>query len=136
MESNKEECQFRATAPYFMVRSLKASLDYYHNVLGFDMPPLWGEPPSFAMPSRDRFIIMLKEVKQGAEITTNRSQGGYWDAYVWINDADALFTDYKEKGAIVDYEPCIRPEYDMKEFGVRDSDGHVIGFGQHYQGGT
>ena len=134
MESNGKKRQFRATAPYLVVRNLKASLDYYHRVLGFNMPKLWGQPPSFAMPSRDGFIFMLIQAQQETKITTSRDQGGYWDAYVWINDADALFSDYKEKGAIVDYEPCIQDDYDMKEFGIRDPDGHLLGFGQHHEG--
>ena len=126
--------QFRGTAPYFVVRNLVESLEYYHKVLGFDMPPLWGEPPSFAMPSRDGFTFMIKEAEQGSEVTTSRDQSGYWDAYIWINDADTLFTEYKNNGAIIDYEPCIQEEYDMKEFGIRDPDGHLIGFGQHFEG--
>ncbi len=134
MQSPADKRQFRGTAPYFMVRDLQVSVDYYHRILGFDLPKLWGEPPSFAMPSRDGFTIMLKEAGADVRIVINRDQGGYWDAYIWINDADALFAEFKEKGAIVDYEPYIEREYDMKEFGIRDPDGHLLGFGQHYEG--
>ena len=87
----------------------------------------------FAMPLRDGFIFMIKQADQGAGVTTSRDQSGFWDAYVWINDAELLFSKFKEDGAIIEYEPCIRKEYDMKEFAVRDLDGHVIAFGQHYE---
>jgi len=133
MESEAAGKQFTGTAPYFVVRDLPKALDYYHNVLGFNRPELWGDPPTFAMPSRDGFIFMLKQADADAEIRTSRHQSGYWDAYIWINDADGLFQTFKDNGAIIDYEPCIQEDYDIKEFAVRDPDGHVIAFGQHYK---
>ena len=133
MKPGTNDRHFRATAPYFVVRDLKESVEYFHRVLGFNMPKLWGDPPEFAMSSRDGFIFMLKQADQGADITTSRDQSGFWDAYVWINDAELLFSKFKEDGAIIEYEPCIRKDYDMKEFAVRDLDGHVIAFGQHYE---
>ena len=72
MEPNLNDRQFRATAPYFVVRNLKEPVTYYHRALGFNMPEPWGEPPSFAIPSRDDFIIMLKQAEQGIKITTSR----------------------------------------------------------------
>lgn len=54
------------SAPYCNVRNLAASLDYYCDVFGFRRPHLWGEPPTFAMPDRDSFIFMLKQVGQQA----------------------------------------------------------------------
>ena len=53
--------QFRSTAPFFLIKDLQASIDYYHRALGFNRPELWGEPPDFAMPSRDGFIVMLRQ---------------------------------------------------------------------------
>ncbi len=130
---SSEEKQFRGTAPYFVVRNLKESLEYYHSSLGFDMPPQWGDPPEFAMPSRDGFTFMLKQAGGEDAVATNRDQGGFWDAYVWINDADALFAQCRDNGAVIEYEPCVQEEYDMKEFAVRDPDGHIIAFGQHHE---
>ena len=125
--------QFTGTAPFFLVNNLQESIDYYANALGFDRPKLWGDPPDFAMPSRDGFTIMLKQVKANHTVLPNAQQAAYWDAYIWITDADALFAEFKENGAIIDYEPCIQREYDMKEFAIKDPDGYVIAFGQHYQ---
>ena len=70
------------SAPYFVVSDLAASLDYYCDVLGFNRPPLWGEPPTFAMPDRDGFIFMLKQVEDSSNIQPNRTRDGYWDAYI------------------------------------------------------
>jgi len=126
--------QFTSTAPFFLVNDLQKSIDYYSKALGFNRPKLWGNPPDFAMPSRDGFTFMLKQVKTNHTVLPNAQQAAYWDAYIWIKDADALFAELKENGAIIDYEPCIQHEYDMKEFAVKDPDGYVIAFGQHYEG--
>ena len=112
--------QFVGTAPYFVVRNLVKSIRYYHEALGFNVPKLWGDPPDFAMPVRDGFIFMLKQADQGMSITRNRDQSGFWDAYVWIRDADALFSEFKENGALIEYEPRIQEGYGMKEFAVLD----------------
>ena len=129
MSSNSER-QFIGTAPYFVVKNLLNSLDYYANVLGFEYPKLWGEPPTFAMPYREGFIFMLKEAEPDADIIPNRRQSGYWDAYVWVTDADALFNQMQVNGAMIEYEPEIMHNYGMKEFAVRDPDGYVIAFGE------
>ena len=124
--------QILGTAPLFMVKSLSRSLDYYCDVLGFERPQLWGDPPTFAMPHRDGFTIMLKEAAVNQSIAPN-GVGDHWDAYVWIEDTDQLFAEVKDRGATIDYEPCIQREYDMKEFAVVDPDGYLIDFGQHFE---
>ena len=130
---SSEDRQFKGTAPYFTVRNLQESLDYYHRALGFTMPKLWGEPPTFAMPAREGFVFMLKQAEADDTVPPSRDQGGFWDAYIWINDADARFAECRDNGAVIEYEPCIQDEYDMKEFAVRDPDGRVIAFGQHHE---
>ena len=132
MSSDDDGKQILGTAPYFMVKNLEASLKYYHEVLGFNLPKAWGDPPRFAMPSLDGFIFMLNEVVEGTDVIPIRQREGVWDAYIWITDADSTFSKFRDKGAEIVYEPCIQEEYDMKEFAIGDPDGHVIAFGQHY----
>ena len=124
--------QLRALAPYFLVKDLLASVEYYRTALGFCRPRLWGEPPGFAMPQRDGLTVMLKQAEPGMTILPNGSQEHCWDAYFWIEDVDALFAEMKENGAVIEYAPCIQ-EYEMKEFAVRDPDGYVLAFGQHHE---
>ncbi|MGL4974279.1 MAG: VOC family protein, partial [Bosea sp. (in: a-proteobacteria)] len=52
-----------------------------------------------------------------------------WNAYIWVDDAAALFAEMKASGAKIDYELCDKP-YGVREFGLQDLDGHDIGFGQ------
>jgi len=124
------------TAPYFFVSDINIAIKYYHEILGFSKPGLWGEPPSFAMPSRDNFIIMLKQIENSEQIYPNSRVEESWDAYFWISDADDLFLEFKEKGAIIAYEPCIQELYGIKEFAVKDPDGHIIAFGENVEGKT
>ena len=118
------------SAPYFFIRDLDASLDYYCDVLGFRRPHLWGVPPSFAMPDRDGFIFMLKQVEDHGTITPNESRGGLWDAYVWVRNLRTLYAEFEAKGAEFAYGLTHQHEYDNIEFAVRDPDGYVIAFGQ------
>jgi len=133
MGTEAKQPQFRGTAPHFVVTDLETSVGYFHEALGFDMPRLWGDPPRFAMPSRDGFIFMLQQAELCSNATRSPDRGEMWDAYVWVNDCDGLFAEFQGNGAIIAYEPCIREAYDMKEFAVRDPDGHIIAFGQHHE---
>jgi catechol 2,3-dioxygenase-like lactoylglutathione lyase family enzyme len=125
--------QIIGSAPYFVVQDLGKSLDFYCDTLGFERPRLWGDPPEFAMPNRDGFIFMLKQAQSEAAVAPNRNHGGYWDAYVWVVDTDALFAEFKAEGARFDYELCIQEEYGNKEFAVLDPDGYSIAFGQNLE---
>jgi uncharacterized glyoxalase superfamily protein PhnB len=49
--------------------------------------------------------------------------------YFWVDDVDALYKEFVERGAKIDYELCDQP-YGCREFGTQDIDGHDIGFGQ------
>lgn len=118
------------SAPYFVVSDLAASLNYYCGALGFNRPPLWGEPPTFAMPEREGFIFMLKEVGDDHKILPNRKRGGYWDAYVWVRNAPVLYAEFKAQGAQFAYGLTHQHEYNNIEFAVYDPDGYFIAFGQ------
>jgi len=126
---------FSRTAPVFLVRNVVKAAAYYRNVLGFDFDKFWGCPPCFCMPGRDDIIIMISEAPAGYEFKPNSKsdpEGHSWSAYIWVNDAESLFEEFKSKGAQIAYEPLIKEEYGMKEFAVRDLDGHVIAFGQDW----
>ena len=53
-----------ASAPHFFVTDLMKSLDFYVDVLDFEKPRLWGEPPNFAMPRKDGYIVMLNHTRR------------------------------------------------------------------------
>lgn len=118
------------SAPYFPVADVALSAAYYKDVLGFDVEYAAGDPPQFAICSRDDLAIMFRRVAAPELIRPNESQGGTWDAFFWVDDAIALHAELVERGAVVVYGPVFQESYDMQEFAVRDRDGHVLGFGQ------
>ena len=117
---------FYGSAPLFFVRNIQQSVDYYCNVLGFDCPTIWGNPPFFAMPRRENIIIMLQETED-KQVNNNKNA---WDAYFWIKDADALFKEFVAKGVMIEYPPEHKEAYGCYEFAIKDLNGYTLAFGQ------
>ncbi len=120
--------QLTRHAPYFPVQDVAHSAADYERRLGFKTEYAGGSPPEFAIVSRDGLAIMLRRVSDASLIRPSEAQGGTWDAFFWVDDVDTLFTELRGRGASVVYEPTLMP-YGVKEFAVRDGDGHVLGFG-------
>lgn len=59
--------------------------------------------------------------------TGGTSQDG---AYVWVKGVGALFERATERHADLIY-PLDTMPYGIKEFAVRDPDGHYLGFGEY-----
>ena len=118
------------SAPYFPVANVEPTVAFYEQVLGFHCEYSAGTPLEFAICSRDGLTIMLRRVPAPERIVPTEKQGGTWDAFFWVSDADALHAEFIAKGATIVYGPLIQEAYQMREFAVRDCDGHVLGFGQ------
>lgn len=117
-------------SPVLLVRDVTAAANYYRDKLGFSYDRLWGDPPDFCMPERDGCVVMLSQAPTEADLTPHwQIVDKMWNAYFWVDDAEALYDEYQRSGAIIDYELHLKP-YGMKEFGVQDLDGHDLAFGQ------
>ena len=125
------QAQIMRGAPYFPVPDVSSIGDYYRDVLGFRCEDSAGDPPEFAIYSRNGFAVMFRRVKDPGLIRPNEMQGGTWDVFFWVSDVEALFGELTLSGADVVYPPVIQP-YAMKEFAVRDPNGYVLGFGQSW----
>jgi hypothetical protein len=122
--------QLLRSAPYFPVADVEKAASHYERVLGFRRDYVAGTPPEFAILSRDGLAVMLRLVATPARISPNEKQGGTWDAFFWVRDAQELHAELRGRGADVVYGPVIQPAYRMEEFAVRDCEGYVLGFGQ------
>ena len=125
--------QLLRSAPYFPVLDVERSTGHYERTLGFHREYVGGSPAEFAILSRDGLPIMLRRVATPERISPNEKQGGTWDAFFWVRDVRALHAELQAKGADIVYGPLVQ-DYRMEEFAVRDSDGHVLGFGQTIEG--
>lgn len=128
--SSSQTVKLLRHAPYFPVSNVEQSVTFYEQKLGFRSEYSAGVPLQFAICSRDGFAIMLRRVADAELIVPIEKQGGTWDAFFWISDADALYSELKSKGADIVYGPLFQESYQMKEFAIRDCDGHVLGFGE------
>jgi catechol 2,3-dioxygenase-like lactoylglutathione lyase family enzyme len=119
-----------SSAAVLLVRDVVASANYYRDALGFTYSRFWGEPPAFVILTRDGMHLMLDQAPAGHTIVPNwKVDPGIWNVYFWVDDVDALFAEYQQRGAKIDYQLSDKP-YDVREFGVQDLDGYDIGFGQ------
>ena len=123
-------------APYLVVDDVVATANYYRDTLGFDYDRFWNEPPSFCMVWRNGVCIMLAQLGQTGVMRPNRvvdPEGEAWDAYLWIDDADALLAEYRSKGVKIARDICDQP-YGCRDFDVEDCNGYRLCFGQALEG--
>ena len=123
-------------APYLIVDDVVATANYYRDKLGFRYERFWGEPPCFCMVRRNGVVIMLSQLERTGVMRPNRlvdPEKGAWDAYVWIDDADALHAEYKSKGVKIARDVCDQP-YGCRDFDVEDWNGYRLCFGQDIEG--
>ena|SRR3982751_4522344 len=117
-------------ASYFPVANVDRSVSFYDQILGFGCEYSAGTPAEFAICSRDGLTIMFRKVALPELIVPIEKQGGTWEAFFWVSDVLGLHSEFVSKGADIVYGPLIQESYQMKEFAVRDCDGHVLGFGE------
>lgn len=118
-------------APYFLVPDVVTAANFYRDTLGFSFERFWGEPASFCMVQRGGIVIMLAEVEDKTLVRPNNlaeREGGAWDAYIWVPDADALHAEFAAKGATIARGLCDQP-YGCRDFDVLDSNGYRLCFG-------
>ena len=123
-------------APFFVVDDIVASANYYRDTLGFEYARFWGEPPAFCMVRRHGVTLMLRQFNTAGAVRPNRlvdPVGEAWDAYLWIDDADAVYAEFKAKGATIVRDVC-NQHYGCRDFEVEDCNGYRLCFGQDLQG--
>ena len=118
-----------SSAAVLLVRDVVGSAHYFRDRLGFTFDRFWGEPADFVILVRDSCRLMLHLAPANHVIVPHwKISKGMWNVYFWVDDADALFAEFKERGATIDYQIQDKP-YGIREFGIQDLDGHDIGFG-------
>jgi predicted enzyme related to lactoylglutathione lyase len=123
-------------APYFVVDDVVATANFYRDKMGFDYERLWGDPPRFCMVHRGGIIIMLSQLSKTGVMRPNRvadPNGDAWDAYIWVENADALRNEFKGKGVKIARDLCDQP-YGNRDFDVEDCNGYRLCFGRDIEG--
>jgi predicted enzyme related to lactoylglutathione lyase len=133
MEVNPDSSPSRwVVAPYFLVDDVVITANFYRDKLGFHYERFWGDPPCFCMVKRSGVIIMLSQLgKTGLMRPNHIADPGAeaWDAYIWVDDADALLAELKSNGVMITRDLCDQ-SYGCRDFDVEDCNGYRLCFGQ------
>jgi len=121
-------------APYFIVDDVVATANHYRDKLGFKYDRFWGEPPCFCMVYRNGVVVMLSQFSSTGVMRPNGKAlpeaDDAWDAYIWVDDADALHAELAANGANIARSLCDQP-YGCRDFDVLDYNGYRLCFGQN-----
>jgi catechol 2,3-dioxygenase-like lactoylglutathione lyase family enzyme len=128
----RDGCTMNRVAPYFLVRDVFATAEFYRDVLGFTFRQFFGDPPSFTIVERDDVRIMFRQVRPAKPAVARPNPSVMdetFDAYIYVSEVDKLATELRAKKADIVEGPVNRI-YRMRELLVRDCNGYVLAFGQ------
>jgi hypothetical protein len=119
-----------ASAPILLVKDVLKSAAYFRDKVGFSEQSLYGHPPHFAILRRDGIALMLSQAPADHVIVPHwKIVEKMWNVYFWVDDVDAIYAEFQQSGAIIDYTLYTAP-HGVREFGIQDLDDHDIAFGQ------
>jgi uncharacterized glyoxalase superfamily protein PhnB len=128
----KPAIKLTTISPVFVVPDVVAAAEYYRDVLGFRILGYFVDPPVFAMVARDTAEIHFGKAESGALPSPNVVRRSISvDAYVWVNDLDALHAELKARGAKIIEAPMLRA-YNCYEMVVEDNFGFRLCFSMDY----
>ncbi len=124
----KVKAKCKSICPHFVVPDVVASAEYYRDVLGFKILGYWLDPPVFAIVARDDVEIQFGKSDNAALPSPNivRRKSSL-DAYIWVNDVDALYAELQGRAAKILEPPAMRV-YKCYELLVEDNFGFRLCF--------
>ena len=117
----------RQISPQFFTTDIPATLAYYRDKLGFECLSTWLDPPVYAIIARDRQAIHFR-CAQPPTANPGKYAEELLDAYVHIEDPDALYAEYCSRGIEFTRE-LGDTAWGSREFVIKDCDGRLIAFG-------
>jgi catechol 2,3-dioxygenase-like lactoylglutathione lyase family enzyme len=120
--------------PLFLVADVVKAAEHYRDRFGFKILNYYGDPPCFVFVRRGFVDIMLKLAVSPEQVRPNGAHD-VWDAYVRVDDLDALRAELAARGTkIVKESPTTF--YQMREIEVHDRDGYRVCFAQDVSEGA
>jgi uncharacterized glyoxalase superfamily protein PhnB len=117
----------RRIAPQFFALDIPATLAYYRDKLGFECLGTWQDPPAYAIVARDQHAIHFR-CAEPPMADPEKYSDELLDAYVLVEDADALCAEFAAKKVEFARELADTP-WNSREFVVKDCDGRLLAFG-------
>lgn len=119
----------RQVTPQFFTLDIPGTVAYYKDKLGFECLGTWQDPPVYAIVARDQRAIHFRCAEPPA-VNPDKYADELLDAYLSVEDVDALYAEYSAKGAEFTREPGNMP-WGAREFVVKDCDGRLLAFGSN-----
>ena len=117
----------RQIAPVFFTMDIPATLAYYTGELGFQCQGTWQDPPVYAIVARDQQLIHFR-CAQPPTANPEKYADELLDAYLVVEDADALYAEYAAQG--VEFTRGLaNTAWHTRGFVVKDCDGRLLAFG-------
>ena len=117
----------RQIVPVFFTTDIPSTLAYYREKLGFECLGTWHDPPVYAIVARDQQAIHFR-CAEPPQANPDKYEEELLDAYLHIEDADALYAEYAARG--VEFVRAVADmPWNTREFVLRDCDGRLLAFG-------
>ena len=116
--------------PFFVVSSVDQTAAFFRDKLGFEL--MHEEPkrqPFFAILGRDAAVLFIKSGRIDPIPNSKRDDAMRWDAYVSVQDPDALAREFASRGVLFS-EPLMDTHDGLRGFEVTDPNGYVLFFGR------
>jgi uncharacterized glyoxalase superfamily protein PhnB len=117
----------RQVVPVFFTMGIAATLAYYQEKLGFECRGTWQDPPVYGIVARDDHAIHFRCATPPTP-NPEKYEEELLDAYLSVEDADALYREYAAKGVEFTRALANMP-WGCREFVVKDCDGRLLAFG-------
>src|SRR5689334_19847664 len=117
----------RQIVPLFFTTDILATLAYYQEKLGFKRIGTWQDPPLYAIVARDQQAIHFRCAEPPTP-NPKKYRDELLDAYLYVEDADALYAEYVAQGVKFTRGVGNMP-WHCREFVVKDCDGRLLAFG-------
>lgn len=116
-----DSVSLQRSTPIFSVLDLQQALDWYQNVLGFEVAWTWGNPTSRASVCRDEVEVNLAMAPA--------EKAGMSAAYFVVTGVNAYHDLIMQAGGRIAATLGDRP-YGMRDFSVLDPAGNELSFGE------
>jgi len=95
----------RQIAPQFFTTDIPGTLAYYKDKLGFECVGTWQDPPVYAIVARDQHAIHFR-CAEPPIANPDKYPDELLDAYLFIEDADALYAGVRSSGSGIHARTC------------------------------
>ena len=113
--------------PVFLASDIPRTIAYYSEKLGFECLGTWSDPPVYAIVARDQRVIHFRCAAPPTP-SPDKYEEELLDAYIYVEDADALYAEFAAKG--VEFARGLgNMPWKCREFVVKDCDGRLLAFG-------